>query len=71
MTKECLGPDCRILALQGVSGPCTVPVVIVTVTKLRLSLFAKCATYSDGSLMVVQRVSIADGLVMVIATRTN
>jgi hypothetical protein len=32
MTKECLGPDVSILAIQRVSVPCTVPMVLVTWT---------------------------------------
>ena len=30
MTKACLGPDCLIFALQGVSVPCTLPLALVT-----------------------------------------
>jgi ankyrin repeat protein len=29
MTEVCLGPDCAFSALQGVSVPCTVPMVLL------------------------------------------
>jgi hypothetical protein len=69
MTKECLGPDCAILGLQGVSVPFFVPVVLSRGASDDCALLcAKCATYSgpDGSLLVLQDVSIADYLVMAI-----
>jgi hypothetical protein len=60
--------------LKVVSVLCTAPVVIVTRPTDDCALLrAKCATYSgrDGSLLLVQDVSIADDFVMVIVTLTN
>jgi hypothetical protein len=78
MTKECLGPDCAILGLQGVSVQNTCPVPFLwSLHSDQLTIHLSCARIVlhvwvlDGSLLVLQNVSDADIFPMAIVRLTD